>query len=28
VFNTAYRSFVGVPEVGRFASVRVRYDLF
>ncbi len=27
-FNTPYRSFVGVPEIGRFAMVRVRYDLF
>lgn len=28
VFNTAYQSFVGVPEVGRFTMLRVKYDLF
>ena len=28
VFDTAYRSFVGVPSVGRFAMIRVKYDLF
>ncbi|MDA0329948.1 MAG: TonB-dependent receptor [Gemmatimonadetes bacterium] len=28
VFNADYRSFVGVPTIGRFAMVRVRYDLF
>ena len=28
VFDTGYRSFVGVPEIGRFAMVRVKYDLF
>jgi iron complex outermembrane receptor protein len=28
VFDTAYQSFVGVPEIGRFAMVSVRYELF
>jgi iron complex outermembrane receptor protein len=28
VFDSAYRSFVGVPSIGRFAVVRVKYDLF
>jgi len=28
VFDTGYRSFVGVPKIGRFAMVRVRYELF
>ena len=28
VFNTAYRSFPGVPKIGRLALLRVRYDLF
>ena len=28
VFDTDYRSFVGVPSVGRFAMIRVKYDLF
>ncbi|HSH74132.1 MAG TPA: TonB-dependent receptor, partial [Longimicrobiales bacterium] len=28
VLNTPYRSFVGVPSVGRLAMARVRYDLF
>jgi outer membrane receptor for ferrienterochelin and colicins len=28
VFDTAYRSFVGVPSIGRFAMMRVKYDLF
>ena len=28
VFDTGYRSFPGVPRVGRFAMVRVRYELF
>ena len=28
LFDSAYRSFVGVPEIGRFIMVRVRYDLF
>jgi iron complex outermembrane receptor protein len=28
VFDTAYRSFVGVPDIGRFAMVRLKYDLF
>ncbi|HSH74307.1 MAG TPA: TonB-dependent receptor, partial [Longimicrobiales bacterium] len=28
VFNTAYRSFVGVPTVGRFGMLSVKYDLF
>ena len=28
VLDTGYRSFVGVPKLGRFVMVRVRYDLF
>jgi iron complex outermembrane receptor protein len=28
LFNSAYRSFVGVPSVGRLAMARLRYDLF
>ena len=28
VFDTGYRSFVGVPRIGRFAMARVRYELF
>jgi len=28
LFDTGYRSFVGVPEIGRLAMVRVRYELF
>ncbi len=28
IFNTGYRSFVGVPMIGRFAMLRVKYDLF
>jgi iron complex outermembrane receptor protein len=28
VLDTPYRSFVGVPAVGRFAVVRMKYDLF
>ena len=28
VFDTAYRSFPGVPKIGRLAMVRVRYELF
>ena len=28
LFDSGYRSFVGVPEIGRFIMVRVRYDLF
>jgi outer membrane receptor for ferrienterochelin and colicins len=28
LFDSAYRSFVGVPEVGRFTMIRVKYDLF
>lgn len=28
LFDTGYRSFVGVPSMGRFAMVRVRYELF
>ena len=28
LFDRAYRSFVGVPEIGRFIMVRVRYELF
>ena len=28
LFDTPYRSFVGVPDIGRFAIVRIKYDLF
>ena len=28
LLDTGYRSFVGVPSMGRFAMVRVRYELF
>ncbi len=28
LFNSPYRSFVGVPEIGRFAIVRMKYDVF
>ena len=28
VFDTGYRSFPGVPMIGRLAMVRVRYELF
>ena len=28
LFDSEYRSFVGVPEIGRFIMVRVRYELF
>ena len=28
VFDTGYRSFPGVPDIGRLAMVRVRYELF
>ncbi len=28
LFDTPYRSFVGVPDIGRFALLRVKYDLF
>jgi iron complex outermembrane receptor protein len=28
LFNTPYRSFVGVPEIGRFIMVQAKYDLF
>jgi iron complex outermembrane receptor protein len=28
VFDTGYRSFVGVPKIGRFAMLRVRYEIF
>ena len=28
LFNTPYRSFVGVPEIGRFMMVQAKYDLF
>lgn len=28
VFDTGYRSFVGVPTQGRFAMIRLRYELF
>jgi outer membrane receptor protein involved in Fe transport len=28
VFDTGYRSFVGVPRIGRFAMARVRYEIF
>jgi len=28
LFDTGYRSFPGVPHIGRFAMLRVRYELF
>ncbi len=28
ILDTRYRSFVGVPEIGRFAMLRIKYDLF
>ena len=28
LFDTPYRSFVGVPEIGRMAMLSVRYNLF
>ena len=28
LFDADYRSFVGVPSIGRFAMIRVKYDLF
>jgi iron complex outermembrane receptor protein len=28
LFNTEFQSFVGVPDVGRFTMLRVKYDLF
>ena len=28
LLNTPYRSFIGVPETGRLAMARVRYDFF
>ena len=28
LFDSAYRSFVGVPNIGRFAILRLKYDLF
>ena len=28
LFDTGYRSFVGVPSIGRFAMLRLRYELF
>ena len=28
LFDTAYRSFVGVPDIGRFAMLKVKYDIF
>jgi iron complex outermembrane receptor protein len=28
LFDSVYRSFVGVPDVGRFTMLRVKYDLF
>jgi iron complex outermembrane receptor protein len=28
LFDSSYRSFVGVPDIGRFAIVRMKYDLF
>ena len=28
LFDSAYRSFVGVPDIGRFAIARIKYDLF
>jgi outer membrane receptor protein involved in Fe transport len=27
VLNTPYRSFIGVPELGRFTMLRLRYGL-
>jgi iron complex outermembrane receptor protein len=28
LFDSPYRSFVGVPDIGRFAIARIKYDLF
>lgn len=28
LFGTGYRSFAGVPTIGRFAMFQVKYDLF
>ncbi len=28
LFNASYQSFVGVPKIGRFTMVRVKYDIF
>jgi len=28
IFDSAYQSFVGVPEIGRFAMLRFKYELF
>jgi len=28
LLNTGYRSFVGVPTIGRLGMVRLRYELF
>lgn len=28
LFNTEFQSFIGVPDVGRFTMLRVKYDLF
>jgi iron complex outermembrane receptor protein len=28
IFDSEYRSFVGVPDIGRFAILRLKYDLF
>ncbi len=28
LFNTDYQSFIGVPKIGRFTMLGVRYDLF
>jgi len=28
VLDTGYRSFPGAPKIGRFAMVRIRYELF
>jgi outer membrane receptor protein involved in Fe transport len=28
LFDSSYTSFVGVPEIGRFAIARIKYDLF
>jgi len=28
LFDSPYRSFVGVPNIGRFAMLRLKYDLF
>ena len=28
LFDTAYRSFVGVPDLGRVLMARIKYDVF